>query len=209
MICYTVITNNWDTLKEPVISEGWEYICFTDDPELRSDVWDMRVTDRPQREVKIKGYKYFGNEPALYIDGSIKIIGDLNRFTGAIRRDWSAWKHPLRDCIFDEAEAVITGKDRDRAEVMTQMERYESIPRNWGLWQTGVMYGDFRIEWVRKLSRLWYHEVANGIDRDQLSLSYCAWAMGKKPHSIPEVVIDKFFKLHFHRDSLWNHDKPK
>lgn len=204
-IVFTIITNDWDDLKDPVPSAGWEYICYTDNPELRSNVWDVQVIDKPQREVKIKGYEYVGHEPALYIDGSIEILGDLNKFIRGIRHDWSLWKHPVRDCIFDEAKAVVEVKNQDKDEVAKQMLRYETLPRHWGLGQTGVMYRDFSIEWVRKLSRLWWFEVANGVNRDQLSLSYCAWAMGKRPHLIPQSVIGNFFKLHYHKANLWNY----
>ena len=205
MICYTCIVADYDDLKDPVPAEGWEYICYTDDPELKSNVWDVQLIDKPQRYVKIKGYEYVGHDPALYIDGSIEIVGDLNRFMMAIRKEWSLWKHPARDCIFDEAQAVVDLKGLDKDEVMRQMERYEAIPRHWGLGQTGVLFRDFSLEWVRKLSRLWYHEVANGFNRDQLSLSYCAWAMGKRPHLVPNSIITKYFKLHFHKDNLWNY----
>ena len=205
MICYTVITKGYDDLKDPIPLEGWEYICFTDDPDLRSDVWEMRVTQKTQRQVKIMGYEYIGNVPALYIDGSIEIIDNLDKFMMAIRKEWSVWKHPQRDCIFDEADAVVEFKGLDDAEVKKQMLRYEALPRHWGLGQTGVMFRDFSLEWVRQLSRLWYHEVANGFDRDQLSLSYCAWSMGKRPHLVPNTIICKYFKLHFHKDNLWNY----
>ena len=31
-VAYTYIIGNYDSLKEPsVITEGWDYICFTDD----------------------------------------------------------------------------------------------------------------------------------------------------------------------------------
>ena len=199
MIVYTCITNDYDDLKDPtVITPGWEYICYSD-VEQRSDVWDCRITEKTQREVKILGYHEFGHEPALYVDGSIQIMGNLDNFVRGIRSDFSLWKHPDRDCIFDEAEAVVNLRGQDKARVDEQMKRYDAIPRHWGLGQTGVMFRDFSVEWVRALSYIWYQEVRQGVSRDQLSLSYLSWLMGRKPFFIPEAVIGRHFRLFHHK----------
>ena len=203
MICYTCITRDYDDLKEPtVITPGWEYICFSDVQQY-SDVWDCRITDKTQREVKIMGWHELGEVPALYVDGSIQIMGNLDNFVRGIRSDFSLWKHPDRDCIFDEADAVVKLRGQDKARVDEQMKRYEAIPRHWGLGQTGVMYRDFSVEWVRTLSHMWYEEVRQGVSRDQLSLSYLSWLMGKRPFFIPEAVIRKHFKMYRHAKEFY------
>ena len=41
MIVYTVITNDYDTLRDPrVVTPGWRYVCFSDQP-IESDVWEF------------------------------------------------------------------------------------------------------------------------------------------------------------------------
>ena len=207
MICYNVITNGYDTLKEPTyVTPGWEYICFSD-VKQKSKVWDYRITKKPNKEIKILGHKELGNVPALYVDGSITITDNLDNFVQACRREWSLWKHPLRDCIFDEAEAVIKHKGFEREVVDEQMKRYWDMPRNWGLGQTGVILRDFSIDWVRELSTMWYYEVTHGVPRDQLSLMWCAWAMHRHLHLVPNVIVCKYFKLHFHLNNLWDYNK--
>ena len=46
---YTSVFNKdkiHDILKEPSIkTEGWGYICFTNDRSLSSDIWDIRIFD--------------------------------------------------------------------------------------------------------------------------------------------------------------------
>ena len=40
-VCYTVITNNYDTLKDPlVVSKDWRYVCFSD-RGFKSKVWEL------------------------------------------------------------------------------------------------------------------------------------------------------------------------
>ena len=203
MICYTCITNSFDTLKDPkVITPGWEYICFSD-TEQHSDIWDCRITDKVNKDVKILGWHEIGEQPALYVDGSIEIIGNLNNFVQGIRSDFSLWKHPSRDCIFQEADAVVAVRGQDRERVDEQMVRYEAIPRNYGLGQTGVLYRDFSVEWVRAVSYMWWREIVQGVNRDQLSLSYLMWLSGHKQFLIPSVIIGRHFKLHRHKQEIY------
>ena len=63
-VVYTAILGSiYDDLKEPtVISPGWKYVCFTDQP-LQSNIWEIRpvpTTGNPQRqarELKITAFK--------------------------------------------------------------------------------------------------------------------------------------------------------
>ena len=206
MICYTVITNKYDTLKDPkVVADGWEYIVYSD-VEQKSDVWEYRHTDKAQRDLKINGHKLFPGELTLYVDGSIEILTDLNLFMMPIKHDFSIWRHPVRDCIFDEAEAVIKHKGLDEDVVNEQMKRYKDMPPHWGLGQTGVMLRDFGVDWVCDVCDSWWGEVSTGLDRDQLSLTFVMWSMFKRPHFIPCQIINKHFKLHLHNKNLWRYE---
>jgi hypothetical protein len=71
-VVYTAILGTqYDDLKEPTfISEGWKYICFTDQP-LTSKHWEIipvPSTTNPQRqarEIKIISFKLYGWMPVL------------------------------------------------------------------------------------------------------------------------------------------------
>ena len=42
-ICYTCITGKYDALIEPlVVTPGWKYVCFTDQTNFTSKVWEIR-----------------------------------------------------------------------------------------------------------------------------------------------------------------------
>ena len=42
-VCYTVIVGQYDSLKEPqCVSENFDYICFTDQTDFISNVWEIR-----------------------------------------------------------------------------------------------------------------------------------------------------------------------
>src|SRR2546422_511368 len=56
---YTFIFGGYDDLKSPAIfTPGWDYICFTDDPTLRSDIWDVRLSPRGSADCELDHKKY-------------------------------------------------------------------------------------------------------------------------------------------------------
>ena len=63
---YTVIMGDYDYLKEPeFVMDNCDYICFTDNPDLKSDIWQIRYDNnnlldstRWQRRHKIMVHQY-------------------------------------------------------------------------------------------------------------------------------------------------------
>ena len=42
-VVYTCITGGYDNLIDPsYVTEGYDYVCFTDNLELKSKVWEIR-----------------------------------------------------------------------------------------------------------------------------------------------------------------------
>jgi len=202
MICYTVITNQCDTLKDPlVVTPGWQYICFSDQP-IQSKVWEFRKIENKEhadREVKILGHKFLDGV-TLYVDGNIRIVGDLNDFINEISSVWSMFVHNKRNCIYQEGERVVGRWFELREAVDQQMDRYhsEGFPEEYGLGQNNILLRDFSNSKVRKLNELWWGEFGKGVPRDQLSLMYCFWKMGWYPNLLPIYRHRLFFKKKKH-----------
>ena len=56
---YTFIIGNYDTLKTPgVMTPGWDYICLTDNPTLKSTIWDVRRSERGHIDAGLEDKKY-------------------------------------------------------------------------------------------------------------------------------------------------------
>jgi len=192
MICYTVITNDYDELKEPFVSEGWRYIVFSD-RFIESEHWECYITDKHNRDIKIRPHKELFHEPCLYVDGSIEIIGNLNEFITEVPTWFSIWKHPHRDCVYDEADAVVRLKGCHPGLVKQQMARYD-IPKHWGLGANGIMLRDLSDSKVRQICERWWKEYQNGVERDQLSLMPVFHKMGYKPDLFGNDIMNKYFK---------------
>src|SRR5690348_15280923 len=87
---YTVITGSYDQLKEPIHpNPNWDFVCFTDDPSLKSDRWRVVLLDNPSglsvkklsRRPKILVHEYLPDyDLTLYIDASYRVTGNLDHF---------------------------------------------------------------------------------------------------------------------------------
>jgi len=46
-VCYTAIIGDYDKLHDPlIVTPGWDYICFTDDKDIKSNVWEIKHIEK-------------------------------------------------------------------------------------------------------------------------------------------------------------------
>lgn len=203
-VVYTCITGGYDTLRDPSkVSLGFDYICFTDDPNLKSDVWDIRPLPeglenlsnvKKQRYVKINPHKFLKDyDLSIWVDGNMSLKGNLNDFISSnINKEGVTVyvpAHPGRSCIYREASVVASMK-KDKPEIINpQMNRYkeEGFPENYGLLQSNILVRYHNDPGCIKLMEAWSEEVMNGSHRDQLSFNYASW----KNDDVPVVYLRK------------------
>ena len=203
-VVYTCITGGYDNLIDPkFISDGFDYICFTDNLEMESDVWKIKPLPeeceglsqvKKQRYVKINAHKVLKDyDLSIWIDGCITLNDDLNEFLPTILSDDISIyvpKHPIRDCIYKEAKAVISmGKDK-KENVNPQIEKYkkEKFPSEYGLLQSNILVRKHNEEDCIKLMEAWFDELKDNSHRDQLSFNYVLW----KNNDIKIKYLDKY-----------------
>ncbi len=215
-IFYTAIIGKYDKLKEPkVVSEGFDYVCFTDNITLKSPIWEIVLVSNPQgldnsrlaRKIKIL-CNFFLKEYdlSIWIDGSISINCDLNIFLDVNYHgeDIVLHTHPVRSCVYEEAEACIA-LDKDDPEIINkQMEGYKSegYPAANGLVNTGLMIRNHRSKKVKEFMNSWWNEVYSKSKRDQLSFNFVLWK-----HQLSVGYCD--FKKTFSSDFEWHSSHPK
>jgi hypothetical protein len=186
---FTTLIGNYEELNEQqvALSSDIDFICFTDDKNLRSETWDVRVIDpilpldyvRSAKAVKICPHKYLQNyETSLYIDNSITlkvdpeiIFNDLN----PTEFDMICFKHSFRDTLMDEYECVIKdGYDKPNI-IFEQLNTYSIIESE--LFYQKPYWGGFIIRNHNQVSIIeamedWLNQVLRYSRRDQLSLNY-------------------------------------
>jgi ABC-type polysaccharide/polyol phosphate transport system ATPase subunit len=220
-VVYTAILGGYDDLKTPRhVAEGWDYICFTDNPELKSNFWQMRYcektaliesgalcADNPRRLgkfFKMKPHLLFpAYRESLWVDGSFSIIGDINEYIGTYLReaDMLCFVHPERDCVYDEAAVCVAAGFAPQGETDRQMSKYRDagMPAHCGLIASGLLYRKHTDE-IAELNDLWYNETMDGTPRDQLSFNYCCYKLGFKYDLCPLNYWDNpFFKHSPHK----------
>jgi len=130
---YTAILGSqYDDLNEPtVISTGWRYVCYTDQP-LESKIWEIvQVTvpdgltpQRYARELKIMGWIQW--QYSIWLDASFTINIDLNLlWNNYFRSPFTAPRHPLRHCVYHEIDSCVANGRGDAKELLAQKEAYK------------------------------------------------------------------------------------
>jgi hypothetical protein len=100
----------------------------------------------------------------------------------------ASYAHWGRDCLYDEAEAIIKSQRETEEIVRLQIERYrsEGFPEHFGLFETNVMFLQHLDKNVTLLNETWWREIVAGARRDQLSFTYSLWRHGLKCSYIEE-----------------------
>lgn len=215
-VIYSCIINNHDTLKDPLVfTEGWDYICFTDDPDLKSDVWTIVQLDtllipdglddvRTARYIKIMFHEMFQYDClTIWHDASMQINCNLDWFVSTFYKEvFTTMDHPDRNCIYNEALACYKlGKD-DKETISNQMDFYWAgdYPRHNGLSATGILIRE-NTEYNREVCKRWWTQIKNYSKRDQLSLDYVVYRYDPNRRSFktfPFYVLMNHFILNKH-----------
>lgn len=214
-VIYTAIFGKEYYLHEPdVISEGWDYVCFTDNPDLKSDVWDIRVvynyletTVLNNRFYKMLPHIHFPDHTeSIYIDGDIKIIGNVTEFPKNSDSNFVAFKHNDRHCIYDEAKFIqYLGDhhpkreykdDMNTVNLMMDLYKLDGYPINNGLILGGLLYRKHMEVDIKEAMERWWDEFIMYSKRDQLSLPYVFWKLKTNFDVVDENInSNKYVKI--------------
>lgn len=206
---YTVITGDKDILNEDINTDGTRAVCFTDNPNLKSDVWEIVLLPRLFNDVrrdsripKMLPHIFFPNEEyTLYLDANIILKVPLSKLVKEWLQDTdiAIFGHSTRDCLFDEAqECIRLGLDQKDV-IERQIERYTGFPRHKGLYQGGVILRRNTPQ-IKKLNEMWWAEYCTGCKRDQISLPYCIEKCGITINAIKShAYIHPWFEMDNHK----------
>ena len=212
---YTCISGNYDTLRDPkVITDGWDYICFTDQ-NITSDIWEIRkIPDdlqqysqvKRQRLLKILSYKYLSEyDIVIWTDANVQQIGNLDDFSNEVllNNDIAFKLHPTRNCTYAECNACLRYKKESKEICDALKSRYEKegLPKQFGIYETNTFIRNNKSDDVKKLMDLWAKELIENSHRDQLSLNYCIWKLNMKDKidEFSNTTFKKYFKLLNHQ----------
>ena len=199
-IIYTVITGNYDPIKQPlVVEEGVEYVLFTNNPGIvDAGLWkvvhipSLNIVGRTEKEnnillsrkVKMLPHKYLseGAEWSIYIDADMLIKEPLTKLLNDLREDtlFAACRHSYCQSINEEINDLKAKGMVDATQIENQWQRYVGwgFEDNMGISENGLLIRRHNDARVTLLMELWWEEYQNGCLRDQVSLMPCLYRTG-------------------------------
>ncbi len=216
-LLYTIITGTYDHLNEiPNKMLGWDYICYTDNPNLTSDSWEIRLLEestdldsvRKSRHYKINNHLIDQNYyVSIYIDANIKIRGNLDSFLiQALPKDavFSVLLHPFSNSLEQELHSCIKAKKDDDAILRKQYNYYTTkcgfkdetphINARLLIRKTGD-------KGIRQTMEVWFDQLLKWSRRDQMAFNY---AYNKSSdlnlHYVPYWIFRAYFKKLDHKN---------
>lgn len=187
-VVYTAITGDYDELLTPkYVNDDWDYICFTDNDNIKSDFWEIRIMEhldldkgKKARKYKVLPHIYLPKyNYSLWIDGNYRIVDDINKYIKRYvkKNPMLCLVHEYRDCIYEEAKKCIEMNLESEKVINSQINGYrvEGYPKNNGLVASGILYRKHNDPKVIALMNAWWAEINLKSRRDQLSFNYVCW----------------------------------
>ena len=78
--------NNYHLHKHDIELNGYDFVCFTDNPNFKSDIWDIRLVDaiyddgaRNAKRYKLMPHRFLSEyDVSIWIDIEVKITKDID-----------------------------------------------------------------------------------------------------------------------------------
>ena len=215
IVVYTSVFNNYESLqKNDNFTKKCDFICFTDNPKLKSQLFNIHVVNNDFKNFAqnvrlykllphkfLKRYKY-----SIWVDGSLLLKKDFDpkKLIDNYLQDNSAafFRHPERNCLYDECDACIKFK-RDSINIIEkQRTKYlkNHYPKNNGLICGSFIIREHNDPQTIELGEAWWREICSLSKRDQISFNYIAQKLNYSYTEIDGNAYDnKYFKFTGHR----------
>lgn len=195
----TATVGRYDSVKQPdVLNPAIDYFLFTDTPLRDAGIWQIRPipyfgadNTRSGRYIKthlpdlLKGY-----DIGIWVDSNIQLQTTLTPVLEeflASGHSIASIPHPMRNSMYDEADACLMD-GKDEAKVMqAQVAQYEQEGFSHAdLIESNVLFADLRNPATEKFFRVWWREIDRYSRRDQLSINYSLREAGLSWHPLCE-----------------------
>jgi hypothetical protein len=185
-VVFTALYGGYESLNELSINKNpdTKYICFTDDPTLMSETWEVRVflpkksfsPSRSSREIKMLGHKFFPEGTrSLYIDNTVRLKVDGKEILDEwlVNAEIAFMQHYSRRTVRGEFFACSAYGLDDQSTIRSQFQYYRKHFKHvlkqkphWGgmIARTNTASTDLFME-------TWKKEFDSFTRRDQLSIN--------------------------------------
>lgn len=192
LVVYTVLLGKKEALGSPLSTLETDdtdldihYVCFSDNPDLKSDTWEMVLVDNSylppdkfSRRVKALPYEYFPEyQYSLYIDNivtfkrlpSSKDLHTENEYLFKI------FLHAFRENLVQEADAIAMLGYDDVNVIDNQLAFYDSktsLDNIKPIHTNTVILREHHHEKVKQHGIIWWENILCFSKRDQMSFDF-------------------------------------
>ena len=192
LVIYTVLTGDKEPLSNPLenliyrdTDLSLKFICFTDNKELRSDLYEIRFledaylpSDKYSRRPKALPHEYLAEwDWSLYIDNIVKFkrLPNLIDIELAKKNGFMLHRHKTRKSPVEEAEVLVYLGYENEVILENQLDFYEQKAP----FTDGDIFGTCTIilrehnrEGIKNFGRIWWENILNFSKRDQISFEF-------------------------------------
>ncbi len=212
IVVYTAVVGDRDPLRPPAhVAEEVDYVCFTDRVDRPNAGWTLRKIEwvdrdpiRTARKYKLLPHHYLDEyQYSLWLDANIIPACDpwtlVEQFGSDA--DLVLHEHPHRRCAYDEAAMCIAMHKELIGTLRNQSQSYEreGLPRDYGLFETGVLLRK-NSEAVRALNERWWEEIVKHSSRDQISLPFALMKSQVAVATFPFELRDNSYLTYHHHE---------
>jgi hypothetical protein len=201
----TSITAGKDHLRDDQFTGDALFIAYVS-TDHRSKVWEQRPAyngfrsaRRNSRVPKILSHQFCDSEYSIWLDGNIALRVDPVRLveTWLGDYDFAVFKHPERNCIYEEAINCIGYGGDDFEVIDRQVRKYanDGYAKDLGLAEANVIIRRHSNH-VIEFNNAWWAEYCVHCVRDQISFMYAARKTGLRINWITPSVFTG--NTHFH-----------
>ena len=186
---FTTLFGGYEEINAQPVSKlsTMDFICLTDNPDLKSNDWEVRVVQpefindpiRSQRLVKINPQRYFPEyDLSLYIDNTVELQQVPELLVDKFNVEDKVFvvpSHSFRNNLQEEFVEVVKWGLDDYARVWEQNNHYlQESPEIMSeqIFWTGLMIRHHNEPEAIKIAQMWSDHVLRYSRRDQLSLPY-------------------------------------
>ena len=131
------------------------------------------------------------------------IINDINKLLNELSEKYGHYNfylpiHPERNCIYEEAKAVLKHRRDNKNNVNSQIEKIKNdgFPEHYGLSENNILIRNHKDPITIKFMEKWWKMINKGSKRDQLSFMYISWKYKFKNFALIErKLLRKYFNI--------------
>lgn len=198
----TSLTGGKDNLIEKQTKGDAKWLALVDESVLPiSNTWQIepayglfKSARRNSRVPKILIHQFVDTDYSLWIDANVQLLKPPEELVAKYLDgyDIALFRHPDRDCIYDEAMICATAHLDDPETIIEQVRKYEKdgYAKHRGLCENNFILRRHNKK-IEALNNAWWAEYCRHSVRDQLSLMYVADKLGIRINIIDEPLVSK------------------